>query len=391
MFNHVNDSLSYFTTALKVYQPDPDDLPDLDRSVLTPSTLRSSFVTLKWQGKTLKSTIYPGSCRLNQTASYVVTPGVLVAMSDISDHELGYATSERPTYPLVTESTPANTTQDYGLDMITMSTGNVTIESKFLVILVQYEIFTNMKYRMYGISGWDDSDATVLCKSFNRTWFGQAIAVENLLNIPIFPYSFNCCGLEHGLFACNITEDENGCNTTKVAGAMCYLGSGKPGQRVTNSNNEFSAVESGSSFSGYAVGISAAFIVVVCIIIVVVIIRRRSVNSYHKEDKESLKRKGEEIQTQEISFNACTNVASRLSDHTYDQLESEELNCCSIDSNLQKETNVSFTRKEEKSRYQKTGFDECTNIASRFSDHTYDLLEFSEYSNITNVSVPSEK
>lgn len=73
-------------------------------------------------------------------------------------------------------------------------------------------------------SEWDDHDATVLCKYFNRTWIGKAIAVERLRDVPIFPYSFDCCGLEPNLFACNITEDEHICNTTKVAGAMCFLG-----------------------------------------------------------------------------------------------------------------------------------------------------------------------
>lgn len=37
---------------------------------------------------------------------------------------------------------------DYGLDMITLLAVNVTIESKFSIILVQYERITNMKHRI---------------------------------------------------------------------------------------------------------------------------------------------------------------------------------------------------------------------------------------------------
>ncbi|CAG2219302.1 unnamed protein product [Mytilus edulis] len=226
---------------------------------------------------------------------------------------------------------------DYGLDMITLLAVNVTIESKKHPGLrldedrrVEVGLYSPKRNLHFCSSEWDDHDATVL-------W------------------------------------------------------SGKAGKCVTNHNQELSTVESGSPFSGVSVGISVAFVVVVCVIIVVVIIRRRSIHIYHKEDKEFLKREGEEIKRQETSFNAYTNGAPRLSDHTYDLFESDKLKCCSLDSNLQKKTKASFTNKKEQSIYQKTGFDEFTNNKPRLSDHTYELLEISGYNKMTNVSVPSAK
>lgn len=72
--------------------------------------------------------------------------------------------------------------------------------------------------------GWDDFDAEVLCKSFNRTWIGNATLVDKLLDISITPISLHCGGHEENVFSCNFTEDEEGCNTTKVAGAICFKG-----------------------------------------------------------------------------------------------------------------------------------------------------------------------
>lgn len=74
-------------------------------------------------------------------------------------------------------------------------------------------------------SGWDDSAAGVLCKSFNRTWIGNATFVDKLSDILIAPISLKCGGLEPNLFSCNFTVERKGCNTTKVAGAICCEGS----------------------------------------------------------------------------------------------------------------------------------------------------------------------
>lgn len=72
--------------------------------------------------------------------------------------------------------------------------------------------------------GWDDIDAEVLCKSFNRTWIGNAILVDKFSDISITPISLHCGGHEANVFLCNFTEDEEGCNTNKVAGAICSKG-----------------------------------------------------------------------------------------------------------------------------------------------------------------------
>lgn len=73
-------------------------------------------------------------------------------------------------------------------------------------------------------SGWDDLDAGVLCKSFNKTWIGKATIADKFLDKPIFPYSMHCDGLESSLLDCNFTEDGNCNTTTKVAGAICCQG-----------------------------------------------------------------------------------------------------------------------------------------------------------------------
>lgn len=72
--------------------------------------------------------------------------------------------------------------------------------------------------------GWDHHDAGVLCKWLNKTWTGHAVIVDKLLGLKIANYSLYCNGLETSLFECNYTEDEQGCNTGNVAGAICCRG-----------------------------------------------------------------------------------------------------------------------------------------------------------------------
>ncbi|XP_063446707.1 uncharacterized protein LOC134726235 [Mytilus trossulus] len=62
---------------------------NMDRSLVRGQTYRMVCYTLQRQDRILKATIYPGSCRPDQTATYVVSPGVHAEMYDISDHELG--------------------------------------------------------------------------------------------------------------------------------------------------------------------------------------------------------------------------------------------------------------------------------------------------------------
>ncbi|CAC5358897.1 unnamed protein product [Mytilus coruscus] len=116
---------------------------------------------------------------------------------------------------------------------------------------VQFYQLSSNQTRYLCSSGWDDFAAGVLCKSFNRTWIGNATLVDKLPDIMIAPISLHCGGLEPNLFSCNFTVDEIGCNTTKVAGAICC--------------------------EGVAVGVPVAIIGMVCIIIAVVFIRRRCI------------------------------------------------------------------------------------------------------------------
>ncbi|XP_063440862.1 uncharacterized protein LOC134721653 isoform X2 [Mytilus trossulus] len=123
--------------------------------------------------------------------------------------------------------------------------------------------------------GWDDFAAEVLCKSLNRTWIGNASSVDKLLDIQTLPYSLHCSGLESSLSACNFTEDDNGCNTTTVAGATCCQGTGIPGECVLNpSSKKLASVKSGFQ-TIVAVGVPASIIGMVCIIVAIVLIRRR--------------------------------------------------------------------------------------------------------------------
>ncbi|CAG2219303.1 unnamed protein product [Mytilus edulis] len=70
-----------------------DGASDTNLSVICPSDISGNFQNVRFsasdgtnscsgknEDKTLKATIYPGSCRSNQTATYVSSPGVLVQM-----------------------------------------------------------------------------------------------------------------------------------------------------------------------------------------------------------------------------------------------------------------------------------------------------------------------
>ncbi|XP_052070136.1 uncharacterized protein LOC127708960 [Mytilus californianus] len=198
-----------------------------------------------------------------------------------------------------------------------------------------------------------------------------------MLDLQTAPYYMQCGGLETSLFDCNYTTDVKGCNITQVAGAICCQGTDKPGECFMNLSPNQVSFE--FSTLGLAVGIPAACIAVVCIIVVIVFIRRRSMESNcDKKNRNSLTRNGEESRIQETESYEYTNVASRLSDHTYDPLESTELNCKSKDRKFQNEHKESLTSKSDVSRIRETGFDECPNVASGLSDHTYDPLESAE-------------
>ncbi|VDI76408.1 Hypothetical predicted protein [Mytilus galloprovincialis] len=123
--------------------------------------------------------------------------------------------------------------------------------------------------------GWDDNAAAVLCRSLNKTWIGSATTVDKLINMQILPYSLHCGGHESSLLACNNTKEENGCNKTTVAGAICCQGTAKPGECVTNPSNKLASVKSGLPILGIAVGVPVGIIGMICIIVTVVLIRRR--------------------------------------------------------------------------------------------------------------------
>lgn len=72
--------------------------------------------------------------------------------------------------------------------------------------------------------GWDEVDATVLCRSLNNTWIGNASVGEKISDFPIVPISYNCKGHEKNLLHCNITLEERKCMASKVAVAECCQG-----------------------------------------------------------------------------------------------------------------------------------------------------------------------
>lgn len=109
------------------------------------------------------------------------------------------------------------------------------------------------------------------------------------------------------------------------------------------------------------------------------------------ENVEDRARTGETSRSQETGLYECTNVTDRSSYHTYDLLEPEELNCRFIDSNSQNENKESLTRNGEQSTIQENYCYESTHVVSRLSDHTYDPIESAEYYNMPNVSVTSAK
>ncbi|CAC5398275.1 unnamed protein product [Mytilus coruscus] len=162
---------------------------------------------------------------------------------------------------------------DHEFNTTTIPVASVTSEHDKLSVLSldddhRVEIYEHALNRNLYLcsSGWDDFGASVLCKSFNRTWIGNATIVDKLSNITIAPFSLQCGGLESSLFSCNYTENENDCNTTKVAGAICWEGTNKLSKAKPGTRTSTLVV---------AVGVSVGFIGMVSIIIVVVFIRRR--------------------------------------------------------------------------------------------------------------------
>ncbi|XP_076073393.1 uncharacterized protein LOC143044999 [Mytilus galloprovincialis] len=193
-----------------------------------------------------------------------------------------YYYCKSPSDPEVTESI-LGTSSDHTLDITTISTSNTITEGDQRAVLdlddnhrvVIYQHSLNRKLYLCSL-GWDDNDAKVLCKSLNKTLIGNAKFVEKLSEIPTHPYSMHCDGHESSLLACNFTEDENGCNKTTVAGAVCSQGTDIPAEGVTNpSSNKLSSVKSGFPTLGVAVGVPVGIICMICIIVAVVLIRRR--------------------------------------------------------------------------------------------------------------------
>ncbi|XP_052069299.1 uncharacterized protein LOC127708471 [Mytilus californianus] len=136
----------------------------------------------------------------------------------------------RQSDPLVTESLPG-TASDHELDMTTISTSNTITESDKQTVLRlddnhRVEIYQHsLNRKLYLCSfGWDDYDAAVICRYLNKTWTGNATTVDKLFDMQIRPYSLHCGGHESSLLACNNTKEENGCNRTTVAGAICCQG-----------------------------------------------------------------------------------------------------------------------------------------------------------------------
>ncbi|CAC5410574.1 unnamed protein product [Mytilus coruscus] len=137
---------------------------------------------------------------------------------------------KRPNDPPVTESKQSSSS-DHELHMTTISAANATTENDILPVLSldndhRIEIdHHSLNQTLYLCSlGWDDFDAGVLCKSFNRTWIGKATVVDNRLNVKTANYSLQCGGLETSLFDCNSTKDVKGCKLPNVAGAICCEG-----------------------------------------------------------------------------------------------------------------------------------------------------------------------
>ncbi|CAC5410581.1 PRSS12 [Mytilus coruscus] len=161
-------------------------------------------------------------------------------------------------------------------------TTNNDVELPYLILDTDHRVVIyqhSLKQNQYYICGseWDDSDATVVCKSINSTWIGNATLVDKLLNIPTLPHSLHCGGLEADVFACNFTESETGCNETKVAGALCCQGT--PGRCVTNlSSDDLPQVKSESltlaSIKVIMVS-TLVFIIVAALVIIVIVCHRK--------------------------------------------------------------------------------------------------------------------
>ncbi|XP_071130338.1 uncharacterized protein [Mytilus edulis] len=166
------------------------------------------------------------------------------------------------------------------------------------------------------------------------------------------------------------------------------------GKYATNvPTDDVDKVKSKSSNLGVIVGIPAAIVVVICVIVVMIVfIRRRPISkNCHKENTTSITQKEEKVIIQETGSYEFTNVALRLSDHYNDPLESTELSCGSVYINLQRKENDSLTRNGVTGRFQRTCFYERTHVLSRLSDHTYDQIESQEYYNMATVAVPPAK
>ncbi|VDI08985.1 Hypothetical predicted protein [Mytilus galloprovincialis] len=181
----------------------------------------------------------------------------------------------------VTDSTQS-TSSDDELDMTTISTAYVTNESDMLPMF-RFDNDSRIEINHHTLNNtvylcsyrWDDSDAGVLCKTLNKTWTGHAIDEDKLFDLDTAPYSLHCNGLETSLFECNYTIDQQGCNISKVAGAICCQGTGRPGECLTNTSTMISSLTQDSSTIGVAVGIPLALIALVGFIIAIVFIRRR--------------------------------------------------------------------------------------------------------------------
>ncbi|CAG2219304.1 unnamed protein product [Mytilus edulis] len=218
---------------------------------------------------------------------------------------------DSPSDPEVTESILGTSSGD--------QRAVLDLDDNHRVVIYQHSL--NRKLYLCSL-GWDDNDAKVLCKSLNKTLIGNAKFVEKLSEIPTHPYSMHCDGHESSLLACNFTEDENGCNKTTVAGAVCSQGTGIPAEGVTNpSSNKLSSVKSGFPTLEVALGVPLGIICMICISVAVVLIRRRSVQrNLVIENAEDRTRTGKTSRIQETGLYECTNVTDRSSDHTYDPL-----------------------------------------------------------------------
>ncbi|XP_063446818.1 uncharacterized protein LOC134726349 [Mytilus trossulus] len=274
--------------------------------------------------------------------------------------------------------------------MTTISTLNTITEGDQQVVLGlddnhRIEIFQpSLNKKLYLCSlGWDDNDAGVFCRSRNKTWIGNAKFVDKLSEIPTQPYSMQCDGNESNLLACNFTEDENGCNKTIVAGAVCRQGTNIPAEGVRNtSSNKLTSVKSGFPTIGVAVGVPVGIICMICIIVAVVLIRRKCIleNSDKKFSNFMSNATGENyLGQQDIALPQYpTNnkvLYSQVQKHDTDTTKNEDGQDCSHPS---KDTESPYALSEE-GVYDKTDdrrhVVNDTDMYSRTVDTVYDSAE----------------